>query len=182
MSDAAAFDADEDAGRLIAAAQGARAHAHAPYSGFAVGAAVRCEDGTTYVGCNVEISSYGLTMCAERVALFAARAAGARQFDALAVVGPGSGGNGTPPCGACRQVIWDLAGDIDIYLATPDGQASRHRSADLLPIPFGPEDLAAHNRRTIPAATSGGAIDDGGGDVDQTGSAGPTGGADGGAL
>ena len=127
--------------RLIDEATKARDRAHAPYSGFAVGAAVRAVDGRVFPGCNVEISSYGLTMCAERVALFAARAAGARELEALAVVGPGTGAVPTSPCGACRQVIWDLAGDIDIYLATPDGVVEIRRTSDLLPEPFGPEQL-----------------------------------------
>lgn len=132
---------DEATLRLIDDATRARGRAHAPYSGYAVGAAVRALDGRVFPGCNVEISSYGLTMCAERVALFAARAAGAREFAAMAVVGPGSGTAPTPPCGACRQVIWDLAGDIDIYLATPDGVVETRRTSDLLPEPFGPEQL-----------------------------------------
>ncbi|MFQ5743235.1 MAG: cytidine deaminase, partial [Acidobacteriota bacterium] len=97
---------------LIAAARAARARAHAPYSHFAVGAAVRTADGIIHPGCNIEISSYGLTLCAERVALFGARAAGATRLQALALVAAGKAGRPTPPCGACRQVIWDLAGDI----------------------------------------------------------------------
>ena len=132
---------DDPVRQLIAAAEAARGNAHAPYSGFAVGAALRASDGTIFPGCNVEISSYGLTMCAERVALFAARAAGAESFEMLAVVGPGRGGNPTPPCGACRQVIWDLAGDIPLYLATPSGRVERWQASELLPDPFGPKDL-----------------------------------------
>jgi len=133
---------DDRVRQLIDAAEAARRNAHAPYSGFPVGAALRAADGTVFPGCNVEISSYGLTMCAERVALFAARAAGAESFEMLAVVGPGDGGNPTPPCGACRQVIWDLAGDIPLYLATPDGRVDCRRASELLPHPFGPEHLA----------------------------------------
>jgi len=139
---------DEASRRLIEHANRARANAHAPYSGFAVGAAVRCRDGNLFVGCNVEISSYGLTMCAERVALFAARAAGARELEALAVVGPGAGDTPTPPCGACRQVIWDLAPDIDIYLATPEGAVETRKAEELLPDPFGPDQLATHGDKT----------------------------------
>ncbi len=134
-------DHDEATLRLIEAATQARDRAHAPYSGFAVGAAVRSTDGEVYPGCNVEISSYGLTICAERVALFAARAAGVIEFEAMAVIGPGHDGVPTPPCGACRQVIWDLAGDIDIYLAAPDGSIETRRTSELLPEPFGPEQL-----------------------------------------
>lgn len=136
-------DLDDAARRLIDQAKAARANAHAPYSGFAVGAAVRCARGNLFLGCNVEISSYGLTMCAERVALFAARAAGAREIEAVAVVGPGIGGKPTPPCGACRQVIWDLAPEAVVYLATPDGEVESWSAGDLLPEPFGPQQLAA---------------------------------------
>jgi len=126
---------------LIAAALRARENAHAPYSSFSVGAALRAVDGTVYLGCNVEISSYGLTECAERVALFAARAAGAREFAALAVAGPDGAGRPTPPCGACRQVIWDLAGDINVYLVASTGAVQVWRAAELLPEPFGPAHL-----------------------------------------
>ena len=132
---------DDQVRQLIDAAAEARRNAHAPYSGFPVGAALRASDGAVFPGCNVEISSYGLTMCAERVALFAARAAGAESFEMLAVVGPGHEDNPTPPCGACRQVIWDLAGDIPVYLATPSGRVECRRASELLPNPFGPEDL-----------------------------------------
>lgn len=132
--------------RLIDEANEARANAHAPYSGFAVGAAVRSVDGQVYSGCNIEISSYSLTMCAERVALFAARAAaGGQELEAIAVIGPGSDGVPTPPCGACRQVIWDLAPNAAIYLATPDGRVERRASGDLLPDPFGPAQLSAQS-------------------------------------
>jgi cytidine deaminase len=126
---------------LVAAALEARQHAHAPYSSFAVGAALRAVDGTVYRGCNIEISSYGLTECAERVALFSACAAGAREFEALAVVGPDSVGCPTPPCGACRQVIWDLAGDITVLLANAAGEVEVWRAGELLPEPFGPAHL-----------------------------------------
>ena len=129
---------------LIAAALRARENAHAPYSSFAVGAALRAVDGTVYLGCNVEISSYGLTECAERVALFSARAAGAREFDALAVAGPDSVGRPTPPCGACRQVIWDLAGNISVYLAAATGEVQVWKAAELLPEPFGPAHMEKH--------------------------------------
>lgn len=128
--------------RLVEAAADARGRARAPYSGYAVGAAVADAGGRIHVGCNVEISSYGLTLCAERVALFAACAAGATGFRALAVVGPGCGGKPTPPCGACRQVIWELAGEVPVLLATPEGRVERWSSGDLLPEPFGPHHLS----------------------------------------
>ncbi len=141
-------DLDAAARRLIDQAAGARANAHAPYSGFTVGAALRCAQGNLFLGCNVENSSYGLTMCAERVALFAGRAAGARSFEAMAVVGPGLETSPTPPCGACRQVIWDLAPDIDLYLATPGGSVAICKPEDLLPHPFGPSQLTGRGDET----------------------------------
>jgi cytidine deaminase len=141
-------DLDEAARRLIDCAGAARANAHAPYSGFTVGAALRCARGNLFLGCNVEISSYGLTMCAERVALFAGCAAGARNFDAMAIVGPGSQTSPTTPCGACRQVIWDLAPNIDIYLATPDGSVEICKPENLLPDPFGPSQLTRRGDQT----------------------------------
>ena len=145
MSSRQRHELDEGTRRLVNEAAAARTNAHAPYSGFAVGAAVRTVDGQVYCGCNIEISSYGLTMCAERVALFAARAAGAQELEAIAVVGPGAGGAPTPPCGACRQVIWDLAPKAEIYLATPEGRVEVRAAIDLLPDPFGPAQLAAHH-------------------------------------
>lgn len=124
---------------LIQAAGEARTHAHAPFSGYAVGAAVRTADGDVYRGCNIESSSYSLTICAERVALFGARASGASEVHALAVVGPLHRGGPTPPCGACRQVMYELAPDARILLATPQGSVRVCSVEDLLPWPFGPE-------------------------------------------
>lgn len=121
---------------LVEAALAARENAHAPYSGFLVGAAVRDTDGGIHRGCNVETASYGLTICAERVALFAARAAGATSFRAIAVAGPGHGDRALPPCGACRQVIHDLAGDVPVLLATLDGRVECWTAGELLPAAF----------------------------------------------
>ena len=146
MSSQQIDELDGAARELIERATQARTHAHAPYSGFAVGAAARSSDGQIHAGCNIEISSYGLTMCAERVALFASRAAGATEVEALAVIGPGSAQLPTPPCGACRQVIWDLAPNATIYLATSAGSVDIRAAADLLPDPFGPAQLEAHRR------------------------------------
>ncbi len=114
---------------LVEAAALARGNAHAPYSRFRVGAA------------GPEISSYSLTVCAERVALFAARAAGADDIVELAVMGPGRGEIPTSPCGACRQVIWDLAPQANVLLATPSGSVAVWSPRNLLPGPFGPDDL-----------------------------------------
>ena len=126
---------------LVEAAALARGNAHAPYSRFRVGAAARDASGRVFPGCNVEISSYSLTVCAERVALFAARAAGADDIVELAVMGPGRGEIPTSPCGACRQVIWDLAPQANVLLATPSGSVAVWSPRNLLPGPFGPDDL-----------------------------------------
>lgn len=131
--------------KLVEAAIRARAQAHAPFSGFAVGAAALDSDLRIHRGCNVENSSYSLTICAERVALFSAIADGAGEITSIAVAGPGHRGRPTPPCGACRQVIWDLAGDVTVLLATLDGKVEVWRAADLLPAAFGPADLEANS-------------------------------------
>ena len=138
------LDATERA--LVEEALQARAQAHAPYSGFRVGAAVRGVDGSTHRGCNVESASYGLTMCAERVALFAARAAGVAEIEAIAVAGAAHGDRALPPCGACRQVIHDLAGDVPVLLATLDGRVERWTGAELLPAAFDAEFLEPEDR------------------------------------
>jgi cytidine deaminase len=117
---------------LIAAARQARRHAHAPYSRFAVGAALETLEGDVFVGCNVENASFGLTLCAERVAVGAAVAAGRREFRRIAVVTDGK----ASPCGACRQVLAEF-GDLEIVMADGDGAiVSRHRLDDLLPEQF----------------------------------------------
>lgn len=119
---------------LVSAARAARKHAHAPYSKFFVGAAVETVDGSIITGCNVENASYGLTMCAERTALFAAIAAGHRKFRRMAIVADTA--KPTAPCGACRQVIWELAGDIEIVLANTKRVATHVQMSRLLPLPF----------------------------------------------
>lgn len=119
---------------LEKAALEARERAHAPFSRFLVGAAIEAADGTIYSGCNVENSSYGLTMCAERTALYHAVARGARRFVRIAVVADTP--NLTPPCGACRQVLWDLCGDIEVALFNLQGKHETHRLAELLPRAF----------------------------------------------
>lgn len=120
--------------KLIAAARQAREHAHAPYSEFCVGAAVRTKSGRIIGGCNIENASYGLTICAERVAIFKAVSEGDREFDAIAVVTDTD--ELTSPCGACRQVIWEFCGDVPVILANLQGRVERERSAKLLPRPF----------------------------------------------
>ena len=119
---------------LIAAAKHARDNAHAPYSNFRVGAALRAQSGQVYTGCNVENATYGLTICAERVAIFKAISEGERGFDAIAVVADTDAL--TPPCGACRQIIWEFCGDVEIILANLKGQVETHRASALFPKPF----------------------------------------------
>ena len=118
---------------LLAAAVEARRGAYAPYSGFAVGAALAGADGSVWTGANVENASYGLSMCAERTALFHAVSAGARTFAAVAVAGPD--GVATLPCGACRQALWEFAPGLAVVYA--DGATVRSVPlAELLPLPF----------------------------------------------
>ncbi|MBI2222703.1 MAG: cytidine deaminase [Acidobacteria bacterium] len=127
---------DREAGerRLVDAARAVRARAYAPYSGFQVGAALEAEDGTIEVGCNVENATYGLTICAERSAIFRAIADGHRGFTRVAVVAATD--DPTPPCGACRQLLWEFCGDIEVVLANLDRVTARYRMSDLLPAPF----------------------------------------------
>lgn len=118
---------------LARLAREARAHSYSPYSNFKVGAALRASSGKLYSGCNVENCSYGLTVCAERVALYKAISEGERDFDALAIFTEADAL--TPPCGACRQVLWEFSKDMLIILANPKGE-KRLRLQDLLPMPF----------------------------------------------
>ena len=119
---------------LIAAAGRARENAHAPYSNFRVGAALRAKSGRIYGGSNVESATYGLTCCAERVAIFKAVSEGEHGFEAIAVVTDSE--TLTPPCGACRQIIWEFCGDVPVVLANLRGQIELERSEKLLPRPF----------------------------------------------
>jgi cytidine deaminase len=118
----------------VAAARKARLNAHADYSHFKVGAALETADGTVVTGCNIENSTYGLTICAERVAMFKALSEGHRAFRRIAVAFDTHAP--TPPCGACRQILWEFAGDIEIILATLRKERSHHQLKDLLPLPF----------------------------------------------
>lgn len=120
--------------RLIGAALEARERARAPFSGFCVGAAIEEEDGRIFAGCNVESASYGLTMCAERVAAFRAVAEGGRRFRRIVIAADSE--TLTPPCGACRQVLWELCGDVEIVLVNLRGSAETMRLSTLLPRPF----------------------------------------------
>jgi cytidine deaminase len=119
---------------LVAAARKARRHARAEFSRFKVGAAIETAGGDLITGCNIENASYGLTMCAERVAMFKALSEGHRRFRRIAVVADTDAP--TPPCGPCRQILWEFAGDIEVVLANTRRITGRHRLADLLPLPF----------------------------------------------
>ena len=119
---------------LIATARRARENAHAPYSSFRVGAALRAKSGRIFGGCNVENATYGLTVCAERVAIFKAVSEGERGFDAVAVVTDAD--SLTPPCGACRQLIWEFCGDVPVVLANLKGKKEVLQMRDLFPKPF----------------------------------------------
>ena len=124
--------------RLVELAKEAMTHAYAPYSGYKVGAALLCADGTVYQGCNIENASYSPTNCAERTAFFKAIYDGKRDFEAIAICG-GKDGVITglfPPCGVCRQVMREFCqDDFKVYMITPDGYESR-TLADLLPDSF----------------------------------------------
>jgi len=122
---------------LIALATEARERAYAPYSQYAVGAALRGKSGRVYTGCNVENAVYSLTICAERAALFKAVSEGERAFDALAVVTANAGS----PCGSCRQVLAEFGLDLRVLIATPGKLVAVQTVAELLPRAFGPGDL-----------------------------------------
>ena len=119
---------------LVDAARRAREHAVADFSGFKVGAALETDDGTIVSGCNVENATYGLTVCAERVAMFKALSEGYRRFRRVVVVADTP--SPTPPCGACRQILWEFAGDIEVTLANLEAVAASFRLGELLPHPF----------------------------------------------
>jgi len=109
------------------------------YSNFHVGAALLTEDGKIYKGGNIEVSSYSLTICAERTALFKAISEGERKFKAIAIASDLDGF--CSPCGACRQVISDLCGNIDVILVSPDKKIEKHKMSELLPLAFSKKDL-----------------------------------------
>ena len=119
---------------LHEAALRAREHAHAVYSDFKVGAALEDSAGNVHTGCNIENASYGLTLCAERVAVFKAMSEGARKFRRIAVAADTE--ILTPPCGACRQILWEFCGDIEVTLVNPRGETASFRTKELLPRAF----------------------------------------------
>lgn len=119
---------------LLIQAREARLNAHAPYSKFLVGAALETEDGRVFTGCNIENATYGLTVCAERVALFKAISEGVSSYRCIAVVADTEAP--TPPCGACRQLLWEFCGDIEVALGNLDRGAGKYRLSELFPLPF----------------------------------------------
>jgi cytidine deaminase len=119
---------------LIGAARRAREHADAAFSHFKVGAALEAGDGTIITGCNIENATYGLTICAERVAMFKAISEGHRVFTRIAIVADTAAP--TPPCGACRQILWEFGGNLEIQLANMQEEKGTYALKDLLPLPF----------------------------------------------
>ena len=119
---------------LIALARQARERAVATFSGFKVGAALEAADGSVILGCNIENATYGLTICAERTAIFMAVSDGLRAFRRIAVVADTQ--SPTPPCGPCRQIIWEFCGDVEVIMANLTGETGRYWMRELLPLPF----------------------------------------------
>ena len=119
---------------LVAAARAVRERAAADFSGFKVGAALETTDGLIITGCNVENASYGLTVCAERVAVFKAISEGHRSFTRIVVVADTE--SPTPPCGACRQILWEFGGDLEVVLANLTAVTATLQMRELLPLPF----------------------------------------------
>jgi len=119
---------------LVSAAKAARENAVASFSGFKVGAALETADGVIVAGCNVENATYGPTICAERVAVFKALSEGHRKFRRVVVVADTD--RLTPPCGACRQILWEFGGNLEVILVNLAGAEEHHQLKDLLPLPF----------------------------------------------
>lgn len=133
MARKAASATERDAAALVRLARAARKRAYAPFSNFAVGAALRTADGQIVTGCNIENATYGLTLCAERVAVFKAVSEGLRKFSAVAVV---ADTDVPSPCGPCRQILWEFCGDIPVHMANLQGRVRTMRLSELLPLPF----------------------------------------------
>ncbi len=119
---------------LVETARQARERARANYSHFQVGAALETADGLVFTGCNIENATYGLTICAERVAIFKAMSEGHDRFTRIAIVADTD--EPTPPCGPCRQILWEFAGDIEVILANLSEVTARYQLRELLPLPF----------------------------------------------
>ena len=119
---------------LVGVARRARENADAAYSHFKVGAALETSDGVVVTGCNIENATYGLTICAERVAMFKALSDGHRVFSRIAIVADTE--SPTPPCGACRQILWEFGGNLEIELANLEESKGKHQLKNLLPLPF----------------------------------------------
>ena len=119
---------------LTEAALTARENAHAPFSKFRVGAALIDNSGRIHTGCNIENATYGLTLCAERVAVFKAISEGARGFTDIAVAADTD--RLTPPCGACRQILWEFCGDVKLTMVNLQGKTETMRLSELFPRPF----------------------------------------------
>lgn len=124
---------------LIDNAIEAKQYSYSPYSKFRVGAALLTLEDEIITGCNIENASYGLTICAERVAIFKAYSEGKRKFKAIAISSDDT--NFCPPCGACRQIIWELCGDIDVILIDGNRNTKKFKASEFLPYPFGDENL-----------------------------------------
>lgn len=135
----------ESFAELVDLAREARDKAYAPYSGFAVGAALLAKSGRIYSGCNVENASYGLSICAERVAIFKAVCAGEQQFEALAVASETL----ATPCGACRQVLAEFGLDIQVIVAGLEEEREVYTVGDLLPVSFTPESLHSPSTKDL---------------------------------
>jgi len=119
---------------LVSAAKAVRENSYAPFSDFRVGAAIEMEDGTIIAGCNVESASYGLTVCAERVAIWKAISEGKHTIKHIAVVADTD--ELTPPCGVCRQIIWEFGGNVPVTLANLNGKRETVEMKELLPRAF----------------------------------------------
>lgn len=124
----------EDLQELVEAAREVREKAYTPYSDFRVGAAVRTKGGKIYKGCNIESASYGLTVCAERVAIWKAVSEGEKEFTSIAVVADTQ--ELTPPCGTCRQIIWEFCGDVPVTFSNLHGKTETVKMKELLPRAF----------------------------------------------
>ncbi len=128
-----------DINELINKAKNAREHSYSPYSGFKVGAALKTKNEMVFTGCNIENSSYGLSICAEREAIFKAISAGERDLDTIAVVTDSD--KLTTPCGACRQVMWEFSKDMTVVVANLKGEKKEFKIKELLAHPFGKDPL-----------------------------------------